>query len=254
MSKYLKKEQLIALLLTLLLALLTVTMLVCVKVMPASAEIPSAPEAEEGELFFADIEYQEIHADPTPQVDNMAASAAAAEISGTDLADSGAQEEAPTLVSTDKSSEAKVVKPEEPKPAPGPTKEEIEAQKQAAIRERMGKSTNLKNQTSDAGNGSADSGNASAGNNSGATGLGLDGRRLLASVKPNITNVTGTIRIRVTVNADGAVTNASFVSSSGFGDREQEVREACLAASRQLKYNAAPDKPTQKGTITWKIH
>ena len=118
----------------------------------------------------------------------------------------------------------------------------------------MGKSTNLKNQTSDAGNGSADSGNASAGNNPGATGLGLDGRRLISSAKPNITNVTGTIRIRVTVNADGAVTNASFVSSSGFGDREQEVREACLAASRQLKYNAAPDKPTQKGTITWKIH
>lgn len=254
MSKYLKKEQLIAMLLTLLLSLLTVTLLVCVKVMPASATFPPAADVDEEEFFFADIEYQEIHANPTPQVDNVAASAAAAEMSGTDLTDSGSQEEAPTLVSTDKVSEAKVVKPEEPKPAPGPTKEEIEAQKQAAIRERMGKSTNLKNQTSDAGNGSAESGNASAGNNPGATGLGLDGRRLVASAKPNITNATGTIQIRVTVNADGIVTKASFVKSSGFGTREQEVRDACLAASKQLKYNPDPNKPSQSGIITWKIH
>ncbi len=253
MNKYLKKEQLISLLLTLLLTGLTLTMLVCVKMTPAAAASPKAATAEEEEFFFTDIEYQEITADPTPQVDNEAASAAAAEMSGTDMTDAGAVEEAPTLVSADKPSDAKVVKPEEPKPAPGPTKEEIEEQQRAAIRARLGKSTNLKTPTSDSGNGSADSGSANAGNNPGAKGLGLDGRKLISSATPNITNATGTVRVKVTVNAAGSVTNAVFVSSSGFGTREQEVREACLAASRKLKYNSAPDKPSQTGTITWKI-
>lgn len=253
MNKYLKKEQLISLLLTLLLAGLTLTLLVCVKMVPASAAMPKAPNAEEEEFFFTDIEYQEIKSNPTPRVDDIAASSAAAEMSGTDLTDAGAMEEAPTLVSTDKPSEAKVVKPEEPKPAPGPTKEEIEEQRRAAIRARMGKSTNLKTPNSDSGSGAAESGNASTGNNPGAQGLGLDGRKLVNSAEPKITNATGKVRIKVTVNAEGSVTNAVYVSSTGFGSREQEVRDACLAASRKLKYNASPDKPSQTGIITWNI-
>ncbi len=251
--KYLKREQLLALLLTLLFAALTVTLLVCVKVMPAAA-YPSPPtEGEEPELFFADIEYKEIKTDPTPQVDGNPASSAAAEMSGTDLTDSGNSPEAPTLVSTNQPSEAKVTKPEEPKPAPGPTKEEIEAQKAAAIRERMGRSTGLKTQTSDSGSGSAESGNASTGNNPKSDGLGLDGRKRLNTPEPGIHNVTGKVRIRVKVNASGTVTDASLVSTTGFGTREKEVRDACLAASRQLKYTPDPNKPSQTGIITWNI-
>lgn len=253
MSNYLKKEQLIALLLTLLFAALTCTLLVCVKVLPASASIPPAPAVEEQEVFFADIEYQEIKVDPTPQVDGSPASAAAAEVSGTDMTDAGNSPEMPTLVSTSTPSEAKVTKPESPKPAPGPTQEEIEAQKAAAIRERMGRSTGLKTQTSDAGSGTAESGQAAAGNNPGADGLGLDGRKRLNSPNPGIKNATGKVKVRVRVNSAGDVTEVSFVSSSGFGTREREVRDACLSASRQLKYSPNPDKPSQSGIITWNI-
>ena len=253
MNKYLKREQLLALLLTLLLSTLTCTFLVCVKVPPVSALIPQAPDVEEQELFFADIEYKEITANPTPQVDGTPAMSAAAEVSGTDLIDSGHSEEAPELVSTSKPSETNVTKTETPKADPAPTKEEIEAQKAAAIRERMGRTTGLQSQTKDAGVGSAESGQAAAGNNTGADGLGLDGRKRLNSPNPGIRNVTGKVRIRVKVNGAGIVTDATLISTTGFGQREQEVRDACLAASRQLKYTPDPEKPSQTGIITWNI-
>lgn len=251
--KHLKREQLIALALTLLFAVLTVTMLVCVKVLPAVNWPPTPVESEDEEIFFADIEYKEIKTDPTPQVDGNPASSAAAEMSGTDMTDSGSSPEAPTLVSAKQPSEAKVTKPEEPKPAPGPTKEEIEAQKAAAIRERMGRSTGLKTQTADAGTGTSETGQAAVGNNPGADGLGLDGRKRLNSPDPGIRNVTGKIRIKVRVNGSGTVTEATLINSSGFGTREQEVRDACLKATRQLKYSPDPNKPNQTGTITWNI-
>lgn len=253
MNKYLKREQLLALLLTLLIGALTCTFLVCVKVLPASALIPTAPDAEEQEFFFADIEYQEITTNPTPQIDGIPATGAAAEVSGTDIIDSGHSEETLELVSAQQPSETKAVKTETPKADPAPTKEEIEAQKAAAIRERMGRSTGLQSQTKDSGSGTAESGQASAGNNTGADGLGLDGRKRLNSPNPGIRNATGKVRIRVKVNSAGNVTDATLLSTTGFGQREQEVRDACLAASRQLKYTPDPEKPTQTGTITWNI-
>lgn len=258
MTKYLKKEQLIALLLTLLLTLLTIGLLVCVKIAPASAASPKTLNATDEEFFFADIEYQEIKSNPTEMVDNEPASAASDEISGTDMTDSGSQPEAPTLVSTEKPSEAKVVKPEEPKPAPGPTQEEINAKTAASIKSSMGNKFANTKTPSETGTGNADSGNASAGNNPGATGLGLDGRKLISSAKPNITNATGTIRVEVTVNSEGVVTKATIPlkngSSGSFGTREQEVRDACIAASKKLRYNRDPNKPSQTGIITWTIH
>ncbi len=253
MNKYLKREQLIALLLTLLLGALTCTFLVCVKVLPASAMIPPAPDAEEQELFFADIEYKEITTNPTPQVDGNPATGAAAEVSGTDLIDSGSSNEVAELVSTPKPADTKTVKTDAPKEDPAPTQEEIEAQKAAAIRERMGKSTGLKSQTKDSGAGTGESGQASAGNNTGADGLGLDGRKRINSPNPGIRNATGKVRIRVKVNSAGTVTEATLISTTGFGQREQEVRDACLTASRQLKYTPDPEKPSQTGTITWNI-
>lgn len=253
MNKYLKREQLLALLFTLLIGALICTLLVCVKVLPASALISPAPEAEEQELFFADIEYKEITTNPTPQVDGNPATGAAAEVSGTDLIDSGHSEEPPELVSTSQVAEAKTVKTETPKADPAPTQEEIEAQKAAAIRERMGRSTGLQSKTKDTGAGTGESGQASVGNNTGADGLGLDGRKRLNSPNPGIRNTTGKVRIRVKVNSAGAVTEATLLSTTGFGQREQEVRDACLAASRQLKYTPDPEKPTQTGTITWNI-
>ncbi len=248
-----KRERIIALVLTLLSGSLLLLTLLLVHIAPAVAKLPDAPDPEEQEVFFADIDYNEITADPTPQVDGIAASAAASDDGGTDLSDSGSGESVPDLVAdkTPQPETQQVVKPQEKKPA-GPTKEEIEEQKRAAIRAKFGKATGLQATDNQAAGKSTD-GNASTGNNPTSDGLGLDGRKLKNRPDPGIKNAIGKVWVRVTVNSDGNVTSAVFRRSSGFGSREDEVRRACVNASRQLKYSADPSKPSQSGTICWNI-
>lgn len=247
-----KRDRMLALGLTLLIGALLTLMLVTVHVAPASAVLPQAPDAEEQEIFFADIEYEEITSDPTPTVDGEAASAAASDDGGADLT-STSGEGVPDLVAADEPQpEAQqVAKPEETKPA-GPTKEEIEVQKRAAIAAKFGKATGLK-ATDNQAAGTSAAGNAATGNNPASTGLGLDGRKLKNRPDPGIKNAVGRVWVKVTVNSEGAVTSAAFVRSSGFGSRESEVREACVAASRKLRYSADPTRPSQSGTICWNI-
>ena len=247
------KDQLIALGATLLLALLIFSALVLTVLPPASAFIPNAPAEDEAEVFFADIDYTQIISDPTPQVDGKVASAAASNDGGMDLTDSGSGQTAPDPVATPEPQpdNSQVVKPEEPKPA-GPTKEEIEEQKRAAIRAKLGKATGLKATDTQAA-GAAESGNASTGNNPTSSGLGLDGRKLQNRPDPGIKNAQGRVWVRITVNSAGTVTNATFVRSSGFGSREAEVRAACVSASRNLRYSSDPKTPTQSGEICWII-
>lgn len=248
-----KRDKILSLVLTLLIGALLTLFLVMTHIAPASALLPQATEGEEQEIFFADIEYNEIKTNPTPTVDGQPASAAASEDGGVDLT-STSGESVPDIVAdnTPKPTETQqVAKPEEPKPA-GPTKEEIEEQKRAAIAAKFGKTTGLKNTDKQAAGTSTD-GNAAAGDNPTSNGLGLDGRKLQNHPDPGIKNAVGKVWVKVTVNAAGNVTSAAFVRSSGFGSREAEVREACLAASRQLRYSADNSKPSQSGTICWNI-
>lgn len=247
------RDRLIALGVTVLTALLLFLWLRLTVISSASARIPNAPQPEEPEIFFADIDYQQILSNPTPMVDGEVASAAASDDGGVDLTDSGSGEAVPDVVtSTDPQPEnVQVVEPEEQKPS-GPTKEEIEEQKRAEIRAKFGKATGLK-ATEEQAAGSAASGNASTGNNPQSSGLGLDGRKLQNRPDPGIKNAQGSVTVRVTVNAEGHVTYAAFVKSSGFGSREAEVRRACVNASRQLRYSPDPGRPSQSGNITWHI-
>lgn len=248
-----KRDRLIALALTALIGGLTMLTLVAVHIAPATAALPKAADPEEQEVFFADIEYKEITSDPTPQVDGIAASAAASEDGGTDMADAGTGEAMPSPVASadPQPDNHQVAKPEPAKPA-GPTKEEIEEQKRAAIREKLGRATGLK-ATDNQASGSSTAGNAATGDNPTSTGLGLDGRKLRNRPDPGIKNAVGKVWVKVKVNANGDVTSAVFYRSSGFGSRENEVRRACVDASRQLKYSADPTKPSQSGTICWNI-
>lgn len=219
---------------------------------PASARLADAPK-EDAEIFFADIDYEQILSNPTQQVDGEAASAAASDDGGADLSDAGVSEAAPTVVATPRPQPEshQVAQAEEQKPS-GPTQEEIDEQKRAAIRAKLGKATGLK-ATENQAAGTASDGAASSGNNPTSAGLGLDGRKLQNRPDPGIKNAQGSVVVRVTVNSAGVVTDAKFVKSSGFGAREAEVRAACLSASRQLRYSADSTKPSQSGNITWKI-
>lgn len=246
-----RREQLAALALTLLLALISTVVLLVVKVEPVQLSTADAPQAEDAEVFFADIDVHEILSDPTPQVDGLPASAAASEDGGLDMQDLGNGPDAPQPVTQSEPAPEKTAKPA-PEPDPGPTQEEINAQKAAAIRARIGKSSGLAAKT-DNGSGSAEKGNAVTGHNKTSDGLGLDGRKRLNSPDPAIRNASGTVKVRITVDSSGSVTAAQVVASSGFGQREEEVRNSCLNASKALRYSPSADRPSQHGTITWVI-
>lgn len=247
-----KRDKIIALCITALIALLLGIMLVAVHLSPATALLPRANDAEEQEIFFADIDYNEITPDPTPQVDGNPASAAASEDGGTDLT-ATAGENIPDIVAdkTPSPDSHQVAKPEESKPA-GPTKEEIEEQKRAAIAAKFGKTTGLQ-ATDNQAAGNSTAGNAASGNNPTSNGLGLDGRKLQNRPDPGIKNAVGKVWVKIAVNSAGNVTSATFVRSTGFGSRESEVRNACVEASKKLRYSTNNEIPSQNGTICWNI-
>lgn len=249
-----RRDRLIAALLTLLLAGLTLSVLLTARMHASPATLPEASQPDDSEVFFADIEYKSITAHPTPEVDANPASAAASAVSGDHLDDAGGGESAPDPVASPMPAPEgqQVAKPQEPKPA-APTKEEIEAEKRARIRNRIGAAMSSSTSQQEQSTGSATTGSATTGNNTASSGLGLNGRKLLNRPDPGIKNASGNVKVRVTVNAEGTVTAVSFVTSSGFGSREKEVRDACLKASKALRYSPEASKPSQSGIITWII-
>ncbi len=249
-----KRDKWIAALLTLIVAGLTLTLLVVSVITPVSVMPVAAAAPEEAEVFFVDIEYTEITRNPTPQIDGKTASAAATDPGGVDITDQGGGESAPDLVAAaePKPEGEQVARPENPKPAT-PTEKEKEEAARARIAARMGAATGLKTQNETQAAGHAATGAAATGNNANATGLGLNGRKRLNSPDPGIKNARGWVKVNITVNAAGAVTGASFHSASAFGGRDAEVRGACVAASKRLRYSPDPGKPVQKGIITWNI-
>lgn len=245
--------RLIALALTLLLGvLLTLVLTLTTVAAPAPGELPDAAQDEE-EIFFTDIEYEDITVNPTPMVDGQAAAASGADISGTELTNQGEGEEAPQLVASTEPSEAK--QQAQPPVNPGPPTDPDE-ERRAAIGSRTAGAftTNPANQ-SGSGSGDTEQGRATTGSNPGADGLGLDGRKRLNTPQIALTNVAGTVTMEIVVDHTGKVLSATFKNTSGFGAREAEVREAVKNASMQLLYSPLPsgNTSTQRGTITWTL-
>lgn len=248
-----KTDRLLAALITLAVTALCVTLLCVMTISATGAKTLPLPDEEENEILFTEVEMKSVPFKPLKSADNRPAASAAAEVSGTSAHDSGAGEQSAQLTSTPDPQPAKQEVKEEPKPVAKPEpKPDPQAEAAARIRNRVGSSTVTK---ADDGNGTATTGNAPVGQttSSKADGLGMDGRQRLNSPTPSITNATGRVTVSITVNAEGAVTNASVTGTSGFGTREAEVRTACLNASRQLRYSPDAKRPTQRGTITWLI-
>lgn len=230
-----------------------------------SAERPEIPPMEQQEVFFADIEIpelREIKVQPTRQIDNKPASAPATDAGGTDAVDSGVSDAPPTLVASNEAQpeNMQVTQEEEPEP-PGPTEEEINAQKSASIKDRLGKAfKNSSSNSETAASGSAKDGNAKAGNNPNADGLGIDGRSLRSRPKTvfrsqsSISN--GWIEIRIIVNSDGTVASAKYAGSNSgnLGQDLHTLAEQAEQYARQLKYSVDKTKPQQSGTIKIKIN
>lgn len=222
------------------------------------------PPADSSELLF-EGEYVMAGDVPEPEVQTSdPAEAGAVEepaVEGLDRVDEGepAETPAPPVVS-EKSSPMQVAKPK-PVEKTGPTKAEIEAQK---AREKAREETQQKiagqmkfGSNSSSGNSAGKSGttdgSASSGSLSGAPGYNLSGRSLAYWEMPTKTAPNGTVKVRVVVNQQGKVIEASVASSSGAAASDQ-VRQACVAAARKSQFSVSLDSPArQSGTITYKF-
>ncbi len=182
-------------------------------------------------------------------------------VEGLDRVDEGdvAETPAPPVVS-ERPSPMQVAKPK-PVEKPGPSKAEIEAQK---AREKAREETQQKiagqmkfGSNSSSGNSSGKSGtaagSASSGSLSGAPGYTLSGRSLAYWEMPVKTAANGTVKVRVVVNQQGKVIEASVASSSGAAASDQ-VRQACVEAAKKSQFSVSLDSPArQSGVITYKF-
>lgn len=246
-------DRITAALITALTVVIIVVALFCISISATTPSLLTPDPADENEILFTEVEIKQIPFKPVKAADKRPASSAAAEVSGVTDHDSGSGEESTPLTSAPEPSPAKQETPkQEPKPAAKPQpKPDPRAEAAARIRNRVGKSNVTK---AEEGAGESEKGNAPVGQTKGnSDGLGMDGRRRLNEPKPSITNATGWVKVSITVNASGHVTAASVTGTSGFGQREQEVRQACESASRHLLYSPDNSRPSQRGTITWRI-
>lgn len=173
------------------------------------------------------------------------------------LENAGEPAEPAPVVSTERPSPAKVEK----KPAPektGPTKAEIEAAAKAKREEEARKAIAGKVKFgqkgtggSGAGNAGSPNGNSTVGAVSGSPGFNLKGRSLADWHRPASAPL-GTITIRVSVNRQGKVTSASYLSGTGAAAASQTARQSCIQAAMRSQFSVDNDAPaSQTGTITY---
>lgn len=162
------------------------------------------------------------------------------------------------VVTSSRPSPAKVIKEEAPAEPTGPSKAEIEAAERAKreqeARQRIaGKVQFGKSGTGGGGDGKTGSpdGNSDTGVSSGTPGFNLKGRSL-ASWHTPARGPLGTITIRVTVNRQGQVTEASYLSGTGAAATSTASRQSCIAAARASRFSVDTDAPaSQIGSITY---
>lgn len=170
------------------------------------------------------------------------------------LVNSGEPAEPAPVISSERPSPAKVEK----KPAPektGPTKAELEAAAKAKREEEARKAIAGKVKFGQKGTGSGNAGspdgNATVGAVSGSPGFNLKGRSLADWHRPASAPL-GTITVRVTVNRQGKVTSASYLSGTGAAAASQSARQSCVNAARMSQFSVDNDAPaSQTGTITY---
>ncbi len=183
-----------------------------------------------------------------------------------DLNDAGTVGEPSHVVTSEKESPMKVEK--KPKPEkPGPTKEEIEAQQRAKREKEVadkvkgafggkkgeGKKGEGKGQDDGTGKKGQEDGNSPTGASKGSPGHNLGGRQIMSSHNVKATQ-SGTIRVSVVVNANGAVTSAKYAGGSGPAAGNAALRAKFVTESRRIKFTKRQDSDDdQRGVITWSI-
>lgn len=179
----------------------------------------------------------------------------------TDLQNSGPRSaEEPEIISSERTSPAKIEKKEKPEKT-GPSKEELaererirqereQAQKSKKINSGMKNTFNKPGKATDGKEGSPH-GNSTIGSTSGSPGYSLKGRTAEGWGRPSSTH-GGTITITVKVNRQGHVVSATYAGGTGSAAAQPSVRQSCIQAARQSRFSVDENAPAeQTGTITW---
>lgn len=208
-------------------------------------------------VMLGDIQQEVAQTDNTPA---PAEAVNAPSHSGQDMTNEGlpSDEAAPLTTSQQESPMKEQAKP---KPAPtGPTKEELaerervkrekeRAEKQSKINDRLKSGFSGKKGSGKTG---SPNGNSTTGAVSGMPGHNLKGRTAESWGRPSST-LSGTIRIRVSVNRQGRVVgNPTYVGGSGPAAANSATRRSCIEASRNSRFSVDLDaQAEQVGIITW---
>lgn len=211
--------------------------------------MPSAPDMSGDEPSRATADEQ-LESQPTP-------------VAGTDVEDQGPAGEAPKAVTSKQDSPMKVQEKKEKKtegPAVDKKKQEEEAIKRKADNEvanafskSQGKHNNSSG-TTDAGNNGVADGNSPQGTLRG-TGTGtVGGGWGMPNYSPVMSTVTGSVKLIVTIDRNGNVTNVQFDGGDAPAATNTTVRNACAAEVRRHKFTrsqpeTAPE--TSKAYITY---
>lgn len=173
------------------------------------------------------------------------------------LENSGEPAEPAPVITSKQPSPAKT----EAKPKPektGPSKEEREAAEKARREQEQRQAINNKvkfgkNGTGGQGSGTPGQpdGNSTFGAVNGSPGYNLKGRTLAQWHKPP-KGPLGSITIRVSVNRQGKVTSATYLSGTGAAAASLETRRNCERAALQSQFSVDMDAAAaQTGTITY---
>lgn len=135
-------------------------------------------------------------------------------------------------------------------------KAEEEAKKRAAAQNLVAGALGKNSGTGDNANGAQGSvnGNSSTGASRGNAGYGeydLGGRGIVGSLpRPSFSvNASGTVKVRITVNANGEVIEA--VPVSGTTTSSQALRNAAIDAAKKARFVTREGSGNQQGTITY---
>lgn len=222
-------------------------------------EMRTWPPVDSSEVLFGG-EYVMIGDRPEIAESTGAPAPAEAEAQETPAPEAEALEDAgepAPVISSEQPSPAKVEK----KPAPektGPTKAELEAAAKAKREQETRKAIAGKVKFgqkgtggSGAGNAGSPDGNSTVGAVSGSPGFNLKGRTLAEWHRPASAPL-GTITVRVTVNRQGKVTSASYLSGTGAAAASTSARQSCVSAAKMSQFSVDNDAPaSQTGTITY---
>lgn len=184
-----------------------------------------------------------------------------------DLKDEGSLGDPPQIVSSTNESPMPVVtKPNQPT-TPGATIDNNEPSKNKSAKAETEKTKNTNpnisfNNKSSSGNGAsngAKQGQADGTTNKpsaskGEPGYNLPGRTIAHWEPIKKRNKLGTVTLRVTVDANGNVTNAQIIKTKGAVAGDEAILTECINAAKKCRFSVSKEgKKSQKGTITYKI-